>query len=125
MKGVDSKNISKVILEKNDEYLVFVRADNGKFDLPGGHCFVGESFEDGAVREVYEECSIKIKSLEEKISYGRKKIFISDDFYGEIVLDKSENSEFFWADKKYLENLLISKCTDVLAIAAAYINRKI
>ena len=121
----DSKNISKVILEQEGRYLVFVRADNGKLDLPGGHCFVGEGFLEGAAREVREECEIEVFDLEEKISYGRKKIFLTNNFSGEIKLDKSENSDFFWADKEYLKNLTIAKCTDVLAIAAANVNRKI
>lgn len=119
----DSKNISKVIIEKNQKYLVFVRADNGKFDLPGGHCHEGESFERGAIRETYEESNLEIRSLELKVLYDTKRIFYSDDFSGKIKLDKSENSTFIWMNIEEITDLSVIQCTDALAIAAGYLNR--
>ena len=120
----DSKNISKVLIEKDKTYLVMIRADNGKLDLPGGHCHVGESFVDGAIREVFEETMLVVDNLKEVISYERKKIFETSTFKGDLHLDIEENTDSIWMSKIKMAEFKISDCTDVMAFAAAYLNRK-
>lgn len=53
------------VLNENDKYLFIKR--NGRWDLPKGKLEDGERKKDAAVREVEEECGIKIKSLGNKI----------------------------------------------------------
>ena len=53
---MDSKNVAKVVIRnKQGEILVLTRADNGNYDLTGGHMLVGETSIMGAIREVFEE----------------------------------------------------------------------
>lgn len=82
-------------LVKNDDgnYLFIYR--NDKWDLPKGKLEAGESKKEGAVREVEEECGIKVSKLGEKICktyhvYTMKK---------EVVLKKT-----YWYDMKYKGN---------------------
>lgn len=58
---------TSVILYKENQYLLVERAfepGKGFWDLPGGFVDVGETFEEGARREVKEELGIEIKELE-------------------------------------------------------------
>jgi len=54
-----------VINEKNQILFIF---RNGKWDLPKGKIEFNETIELGAVREVEEECGIKVSRLEKKIA---------------------------------------------------------
>lgn len=116
----DSKNVSKVIIMKNEKVLVLTRADNGRFDLPGGHCHVGEDFSVGAIREVYEETKLVCLHLEEVAATSKKRVFMCKSSEGSIDLDKSENSEYKWMSKEEIFNLKTYDCTDVLVTAKAY-----
>lgn len=118
--SVDSKNVSKVIIMKGSKTLVLTRADNGRFDLPGGHCHVGEDFPMGAIREVYEETKLVCLHLEEVAATSRKRVFLCKSFEGSIDLDKEENSEYQWMNKEDIFDLKTYDCTDVLITAKAY-----
>jgi 8-oxo-dGTP pyrophosphatase MutT (NUDIX family) len=120
----DSKNVSKVILFVNEKILVLVRSDNGKFDLPGGHCHVGESFLSGAAREVKEETNLTIGGVEELFSYGRKMIYLAKSYSGMIDLDLKENSEYHWMDKEQVMDLDPRNSTDALITAKVFFSRK-
>ena len=54
--------ISSVV--KDDDLVLLVREEKaknfGKWNLPGGHHEVGESFEEGAIREVCEETHLTV-----------------------------------------------------------------
>ena len=54
-----------VINEKNQILFIF---RNGKWDLPKGKIEANETNELGAIREVEEECGVKISKLEKKIA---------------------------------------------------------
>lgn len=116
----DSKNVSKVIIKNEDKIMVLVRADNGMYDLPGGHCHVGESFLSGAAREVKEETDLSISGVEELFAYSRKTIFLAKGYSGTITLDKSENTHFFWLNKDQVLDLDPRRCTDALITAKVY-----
>jgi 8-oxo-dGTP pyrophosphatase MutT (NUDIX family) len=116
----DSKNIAKVIIEKDNKFLILMRADNGKLDLPGGHCHIGESFVVGACREVMEETGLSCFGLEEAVRYEKKMIFSCKSFAGDIKLDLSENTSFFWHDKNNADSIHSNACTDVLVAAIAH-----
>jgi 8-oxo-dGTP pyrophosphatase MutT (NUDIX family) len=61
----DSANSCKVLIWSVDPFTkkkvyLLQRGGNGQWGFPGGHVRVNEPFEEGAVREVYEEIGIKI-----------------------------------------------------------------
>ncbi|MGL4772392.1 MAG: NUDIX hydrolase [Clostridium sp.] len=102
-----------LIINKQGEILLQQRTDNLKWGIPGGAMELGESFEEAAIREAYEEVSIKVKSLQlfnvysgeacynvypnGHQVYNASAIFISSDYEGEIVLDEEESydAKFF------------------------------
>ena len=49
-----------VVFNNRGEVLLQKRADNGCWGLPGGRVDIGESVEQGAVREVLEETGINV-----------------------------------------------------------------
>lgn len=64
----DIDKIAKAIIVKNDQALILLRTDYGKYpnrwDLPGGHLQEGESLVEGLAREVREETGLDIKDVE-------------------------------------------------------------
>ena len=52
-----------IIIDKKGRVLLQKRTDNNKWGLPGGSLELGESFEEAAIREAYEEVGLKVKSL--------------------------------------------------------------
>jgi 8-oxo-dGTP pyrophosphatase MutT (NUDIX family) len=65
------------------EYLFIFR--NGKWDLPKGKLEKGEGKKEGAVREVEEECGIKISGIGERIC----KTYHTYTMKGEVVLKRT------------------------------------
>lgn len=49
-----------VIFNKEGKILLQKRSDTGNWGLPGGAIELGESLEDAAIREVYEETGLKV-----------------------------------------------------------------
>lgn len=49
------------VLFKDDKILVQREADGNEYALPGGHIKIGETLEDGLVREFKEETNADIK----------------------------------------------------------------
>ena len=54
---------SVVVLDQGGRVLLIERADTGDWGLPGGLTDPGESLEDTARREVFEETGVKIEEL--------------------------------------------------------------
>ena len=52
---------SGIVFNTDGEILLEKRADNGWWGLPGGHVDVGESVEQAAVREIWEETGIRAR----------------------------------------------------------------
>lgn len=53
-----------LLLNENNELLLQRRVDNGFWGYPGGAMELGESFEECAIREVFEETGLICKDLE-------------------------------------------------------------
>ena len=99
----------------NGNYLFIFR--NKKWDLPKGKLELGESMKETAVREVEEECGIKVLKREEKLcktyhvyQNGSKMVIKKTNWYkmtvkGEpkLVPQKEEGiEEAVWLDKNHL-----------------------
>lgn len=70
-----------IILNDRNELLVSVRAKEpakGTFDLPGGFVDMGETAEEGVIREVEEETSLKVVSL--KYLFSRPNLYVYSGF---------------------------------------------
>jgi len=123
---VDSNNVAKIVIKKNDRILVLTRSDNSKMDLPGGHLHVGESPIMGAIREVYEETKIVLLNIEEILKYKRKTLFESTEYASlgikdEIDLDLKENSKYEWMSIEEFLSIQDDNATDVVTAYKAYI----
>ncbi len=72
-------------LVKNEQgdYLFIFR--NGKWDLPKGKIEIGENVKDAAIREVEEECGVKVKQIGRIIC----KTYHVYELYGELIFKQT------------------------------------
>ncbi len=94
--------ISLLLIICKNRYLLFKRADNGLYALPGGHVEEGETPVDAVIREVYEEIGITIPNarLIDRYPYKNEKLSVffynSSEFdTGNIILN-DEHTDFRW-----------------------------
>ncbi|MGD6880037.1 NUDIX hydrolase [Bacillus infantis] len=108
---------SVIILDQNNKLLLQLRKDNHCWGLTGGSLEPGESLEEAAKREMYEETGLAAKNLklfnvfsgEEfyyKLPHGDEvynvtATYICNDFDGELRIDHEEvvNLAFFDVDQ--------------------------
>lgn len=102
-----------LIFNNENKLLLQQRTDNGKWGLPGGSMEPGETFQETAKREAFEEVNLKVKDLKlfdvfsgeqchyiypngDEI-YNASTVFITKSFEGEIKLDSTEtlSAKFF------------------------------
>lgn len=113
-----------IIIDSLGRILLQQRIDNNMWGFPGGSLELGESFQDAAIREVYEEVGFKVSNLElfnvysgeccynkypngDEI-YNASSIFITREYEGKLVLqeDESANAKFFYKhEMPNLENI--------------------
>jgi len=55
-----SVSVAGVVVDASDRVLVIRRRDNGHWEAPGGVLELGESFEQGVLREVAEETGLAV-----------------------------------------------------------------
>ncbi|MPQ43304.1 NUDIX hydrolase [Clostridium tarantellae] len=98
-----------IIVNKQGKILLQKRTDNLKWGLPGGSLELGESFEEAAIREVFEEVNLNVKNLELFNVYSGKEchniypngdeiynasaIFVTGSYDGILKLDKEESKD--------------------------------
>lgn len=98
-----------IILNKDLEVLLQRRGDDNKWCIPGGGMELGETVEETAKREVFEETGLKINKMNLFGVYSGEhqhhqypngdevyfvnNIFFSSDFNGELIIDGHESQE--------------------------------
>lgn len=106
-----------ILIDKKGRVLLQKRTDNNKWGLPGGSLELGESFQEAAIREAFEEVGLKVNSLNLFNVYSGKEcynkypngdeiynassIFVSNDYSGELKLDEEESADavFFYKNE--------------------------
>jgi 8-oxo-dGTP diphosphatase len=58
-----SVSVAAAILDDAGRFLAIRRADNGRWEPPGGVLELSESITDGLIREVYEETGVDVRPL--------------------------------------------------------------
>ena len=105
---------SGVIIYKNGKVLLQKRRDNGLWADHGGCVEIGESVEETAKRELFEETGLIANRLDFFNIYSGKDmlytypngdktyliitLWICEDYSGEIKIDKNEVEELKWFD---------------------------
>ncbi len=106
-----------ILINDNGEILLQKRRDNGFWDIPAGSMELGESFEECARREIFEETGLVCGELELFMTRSGKEtfytypngdqtyvaglIFLCHDFSGEMRVQEEEAIEqaFFSPDR--------------------------
>lgn len=102
------KKVSVVIIIDNGKVLILKRAPGNrsypeKWNFPGGGVEDGETIEEAAVREVYEEAGLKIKESDlmyfqaTALPYLMIHLFMTNKFSGDVEIN-NESTHFEWAD---------------------------
>ena len=108
-KNIDADNTSKVIIFYNSKIL-FLQNSWKEWELPGGHCHKKESYTKGAIREVFEETGIRLKSPEKYKLIDKCMLFISQVRRDNVRLSH-EHIDFKWVKPVKLGNYNLSKRT--------------
>lgn len=105
--GVHMRKASIVVIKNKDGKLLAVSRGNDlhNWGFAGGKLELGESFEDAAKREVYEETGLRIydlKKIDEPIVYKDTLVaaFMADKYYGK--LKPSKEGEPKWVEPQQL-----------------------
>ncbi len=125
-----------IILNEQNEILLQKRL-NGNWGLPGGLMDLGESFEEVAKREVFEETGLAVANLKLLNVYSGSKyylkvpngdelysataVYYTNDVSGDLKIDYNESKDmkYFTADN------LPSKLNDIdKGFIEEYVNRK-
>jgi 8-oxo-dGTP diphosphatase len=108
----------KALIEKDNKFLIIKRSENAKnypmhWDLPGGKLEHGETHGEGLMREVLEETNLIVKVKDPIFSYIETKgvfayvvVYEAEFLSGELKLS-TEHSEYMWATREELKELLI------------------
>ncbi|MCL2415963.1 MAG: NUDIX hydrolase [Defluviitaleaceae bacterium] len=128
---------SSIIIHKNGKLLLQKRNDNGCWGEHGGYAEIGETVENAAKRELFEETGLIANSLELVGVFSGEELFhtypngdmvantdilyICEDFCGEISMQLDEVSDLQWFDIENLPKNIsppsipgLMKCVEIL-----------
>jgi ADP-ribose pyrophosphatase YjhB (NUDIX family) len=120
-----------IILDEKKRILLQQRTfPNGTWGIPGGLMELGESVEDTAVREIFEETGLKVRDLELINVYSGPGHFIiaqnGDEFYavtvafytdkveGILIIDQSESLQFKYFEPDQLPQKMVGSHQEIL-----------
>ena len=106
-KKIDTNRVSKIISTFNNKFLM-LQKKNGQFELPGGHIQRGESPNNGAKREFFEETGVNIKKLNQ-ISSNSSRVLYRGYINTSIIKLSSEHKSFRFVSERELFKLPLSK----------------
>jgi len=124
------------VVSKGDRILLIHRL--GKWDFPKGKLDKNEKFKDAAVREVEEECNVKVK-LGEKIcstwhtyTQNRNRILKQTKWYAMTCLDdrfvkpqaEEDIDQILWADPIQAESLVATSYRSIQFVFRQYSKQK-
>ena len=103
---------SDVFVYKNRKILLQKRRDNGLWHIHGGCMEIGETLEEAAKRELFEETGLTANRLDFFYTYSGKDLlytypngdkvysiitfWICEDYFGEVDIDENEVLELKW-----------------------------
>lgn len=128
---------ASVFVHKNGKLLLQKRKDNGCWGDHGGCCELGETVEETAKRELYEETGLTARSLELLGIFSGKELFytypngdmvsnvniayLCDDFTGDLTRQTDETADLKWFELDELPDNIsppvkpaLERCTEVL-----------
>ena len=96
-----SVSVAAAIVDDNGRFLAIRRADNGRWEPPGGILELHESIPDGLIREVHEETGLQVRPLALTGVYkNMKRGIVALVFRCEVVAGEpgrsTEACEFAW-----------------------------
>ncbi|CQR24346.1 MutT/nudix family protein [Streptococcus varani] len=122
---------SNVILENEQHQVLLQKRHSGTWGLPGGLLEVGESLEETAIREVFEETGLEVKELQLIHTFSGKEyhfilpngdeiyvitsLYKALDFSGELMIDGKETLELKYFDDASLPENLEKEYRDYLS----------
>jgi ADP-ribose pyrophosphatase YjhB (NUDIX family) len=107
----DTKMTAKVFIIKENKLLLLLRKENQahprKWDLPGGHLVVGETWLEGATRETREETNLLISDLTLHSCAGRHRFYRVGTWHGDIFEKENlpEHDDWKWFTKEEIRSL--------------------
>ena len=96
------------IIMKDNDILIIQQAESYMFGLPKGKMYTDETFEQCAIREVYEETGLEVISCK-IIQKGKETIFLVEEFKGELKKDSREILAIYWISINLVLNFDLNK----------------
>lgn len=104
-----------IVVNKKGQILVGKDASSGMWATPGGHIDPGESFEDGAKRELLEESGITANNCIELGSFksmgNDSKTFLVTEYSGKPKSADGEMNSFTWMDSNVVADQNLRSCS--------------
>jgi ADP-ribose pyrophosphatase YjhB (NUDIX family) len=127
-----------LLIDKDRKVLLQLRTDSNSWGIPGGCLNVGESLQDAAKREVYEETGLIVDDLQLFNVYSGEEqhwiypdgnevyivntVFISNSFHGTLKADEVESKEVKFFDINNMPTEIISTNITILKDLKSRIN---
>jgi len=107
----DTDSVSKAIIVYQDKILLLKPKNKVKWHLPGGHLVKGENFQQGMMREVYEETGIHINHYICINSQRNFKLFLCKSTKSRVTLSSEHENHAWMLPQQALDTVDMTKET--------------